>query len=190
MQLLIRASGAVTLQLGGLPFSVSLGVPQQQYQHIVATLPVPVLNKLKQSGALEEEPGMGEEVEEEEEEVEEEEEEGGGAAGGGADSTSDEGEGGSGRRKRRGRPTPQAFVIAGPVAHVLSVVPDLEAMLGTVDNEAGDAVGVSLGGGVTATSHLVKAYKALGVGAGSVLMTAKRAGERARSESVTSAVST
>lgn len=148
------------MELGGLPFSVSLGVPQQQYQHVVATLPLPQLRKLQGDG----EPGdMEEEEEEGEGEGEAEEEEGGGGGGGAA----------AGARKAAGR---HAFVVAGPVAHTLSVVPDLETMLRNVDLDGAAARGVSLGGGVTSTSHLVLAYRALSPGQGSQLVTGKRGG--------------
>ena len=48
-QLHVRANGTVTLELGGLPFAVTLGVPRQQYQHVIATMPRRQLKALRET---------------------------------------------------------------------------------------------------------------------------------------------
>jgi hypothetical protein len=136
----IRASGAATLELCGLPFAVTLGVPRQAYQHVVSTVPKSCLDRMRSHAAskglidadMEDEPpplavaGVGEEE----------------APVAAAQDPS----------------LPSAFVIAGPVAFSLSVCPDLENLLKMSDEAAQKGTGPHFGGQSSASAHLVNEF--------------------------------
>jgi hypothetical protein len=195
----IRENGSVTLEIGGLPFSVALGVPRQQYQHVVATLP---RRKLKAIGMAQrggggeggEEGDDDDEEDEEEGEEEEEEEEAKqlqkrreeGYFMGEESEEDEEGQflAGSSSSSAAGAPTSQrrrrAIVHLGALAHTLTVTPDLEALLSSADKSEKEGTGPLIGGGVTRASRLVQEYNNLGPGEGSALMAKLRKAARAK----------
>ena len=138
------------MTLGGLDFAVTLGVPRQQYQHVVATLPASTLSRLQTSqadGDGDDDPMLG----------------GGVGAGVGAGAGAGAGVGAGAGTGVDDVTTPSSFVIAGPVAFSLSVCPDLESLLERADIEALAAKGPVVGSAISASQHLVADFLAMPV---------------------------
>jgi hypothetical protein len=156
LQLFVHASGKVTMELGGIEFSATIGVPRQHYQHVVATLPRSRLSRMTAKAA-----GLPEgEEEEEPQNVDAKMSHPSESASSAAAPIGLSENGGAAGSKPTPAP-PQSFVVAGPLVHILSVSPDLESLLVRADADARAARGPILGSSIPASQHLVEQFLAM-----------------------------
>ena len=143
------------MELGGIEFCVSFGVPRQHYQQVVATLPRSRLRHMEavakgaplsdDDGNTEEEPGGAATAADVDIDMM-------GVSGGGAGASS----------TAVSAPTPKlAFVVTGPLVHTLSVSPDLESLLIRADSDARAARGPTLGSSIPASQPFVEQFLAM-----------------------------